>query len=489
MCLMCSRGSLYKRGRKASAAFSRALDPCSDPSTAKQHQQSECSPCRKHHISLLAYSGLGPQEPSVCRDVKIKCVQRDRADFRESDNISSVPLKSSVNPSNTWPPQQDAVYLIMRESVSDTHSVSSRETTDSFLEPPPDHTHTHIFSYQASENSLFPGEGPAAAPPKPTLSPSSHHRQRGRSFIQLLSPDKEGEKEVGGGGAGEVGGESPRRARPRPRFPMPTSDHPSRREISHHLGSGIMKILGERERERERKRGREHMGRPHWERPGESQPFEVVPVEGINGREEVPSQETLIWTFTGSRRAADRAAGLFALAVPFSYAYTFFRYANLQRLKAIPAGEPWHRTPKGKYVAAAAGGSCSLSRFTGPRAGLVGPGCRPGGCPLRPGSCPLRPGCPLGPGCCPLRPGSCPLRPGPGSCLLRPGSCPLKPGSCPVRPGCPLRPGCCPLRPGSCPLRPGTCPVRPGCPLTPGCCPLRPGSYPLRPGCCPLRPG
>lgn len=31
------------------------------------------------------------------------------------------------SPSNTWPPQQEAVYLIMRESVRDTQGASSRE--------------------------------------------------------------------------------------------------------------------------------------------------------------------------------------------------------------------------------------------------------------------------------------------------------------------------------------------------------------------------
>lgn len=52
------------------------------------------------------------------------------------------------SPSNTWPPQQEAVYLIMRESVRDTQGASSGEgrtktTTDSFSRPLPNDTHTH----------------------------------------------------------------------------------------------------------------------------------------------------------------------------------------------------------------------------------------------------------------------------------------------------------------------------------------------------------
>lgn len=55
------------------------------------------------------------------------------------------------SPSNTWPPQQEAVYLIMRESVRDTQGASSRErctktTTDSFLKLLPNHTHAHLVS-------------------------------------------------------------------------------------------------------------------------------------------------------------------------------------------------------------------------------------------------------------------------------------------------------------------------------------------------------
>lgn len=57
------------------------------------------------------------------------------------------------SPSNTWPPQQEAVYLIMRESVRDTQGASSGEgrtktTTDSFSRPLPNdtHTHTHVLS-------------------------------------------------------------------------------------------------------------------------------------------------------------------------------------------------------------------------------------------------------------------------------------------------------------------------------------------------------
>lgn len=53
------------------------------------------------------------------------------------------------SPSNTWPPQQEAVYLIMRESVRDTQGASSRErctkktTTNSSSRYLTTHTHTH----------------------------------------------------------------------------------------------------------------------------------------------------------------------------------------------------------------------------------------------------------------------------------------------------------------------------------------------------------
>lgn len=81
---------------------------------------------------------------------------------------------------------------------------------------------------EESGNSLFPGGGPAVAPP-PTLSPGSHQRQWRKAFHTSLITRLEGSE--GGGGRireGRVGGESPHRARPQSRFPMPTSDHQSR---------------------------------------------------------------------------------------------------------------------------------------------------------------------------------------------------------------------------------------------------------------------
>lgn len=70
---------------------------------------------------------------------------------------------------------------------------------------------------EESENSLFPGEGPAAAT-SPTLSSEFPPPEEREVFHMTLISRLEGR---GGGGrkrTGELGGESPSRARPQPRF-------------------------------------------------------------------------------------------------------------------------------------------------------------------------------------------------------------------------------------------------------------------------------
>lgn len=79
---------------------------------------------------------------------------------------------------------------------------------------------------EESENSLFPGEGPAAAT-SPTLSSEFPPPEERKVFHVTLISRPEGREGGGRKRRGEPRGESPHSARPQTCFPMPASDRQS----------------------------------------------------------------------------------------------------------------------------------------------------------------------------------------------------------------------------------------------------------------------